>query len=57
MIDEAHNLAGRAREMYSASIIKERFSGDKKADKGDLTPADTLSEPGQPAASGDEAGM
>ena len=30
LIDEAHNLAGRAREMYSASIIKEDFLEIKK---------------------------
>lgn len=30
LIDEAHNLAGRAREMYSASIVKEKFLEIKK---------------------------
>lgn len=37
LIDEAHNLAGRAREMYSASIIKEDFLAVKKLMK-DVSP-------------------
>lgn len=31
LIDEAHNLAGRARDMYSASICKSAFLSAKKA--------------------------
>lgn len=37
LIDEAHNLAGRARDMYSALIIKEEFLEIKKLVK-DLSP-------------------
>ena len=31
LIDEAHNLADRARDMYSASIAKSAFLSAKKA--------------------------
>lgn len=34
LVDEAHNLVGRAREMYSASLIKEDFLAVKRILKG-----------------------
>ncbi len=37
LIDEAHNLVDRAREMYSATLIKERFLEIKKAAGEELT--------------------
>ena len=34
LIDEAHNLVGRAREMYSAAVVKEDFLTVKRLTKG-----------------------
>ena len=44
LIDEAHNLAGRAREMYSASLIKEDFLAVKRILKGRAGKAERLLE-------------
>ena len=35
LIDEAHNLVERGREMYSASLYKRRFTGSKKTGKAE----------------------
>jgi len=37
LIDEAHNLVDRAREMYSATIVKEEFAAAKKLFPGQRT--------------------
>ena len=51
LVDEAHNLVSRAREMYSAALIKEEFLNVKKIVKGLPQAAKTVraSGPVQPA--------
>ncbi len=44
LVDEAHNLVGRAREMYSAALVKEDFLAVKRILKGHAGKAERLLE-------------
>ncbi len=44
LVDEAHNLVGRAREMYSAAVVKEDFLAAKRILKGRAGKAERLLE-------------